>query len=90
VSLGTDEYEIDLRTVVVQRQRIVRARAKVTIPWSASFVMSYDEVWLPEEFMQNTMPDILKRAGTAHGILDFRPACKGPFGKFALASFHLK
>jgi len=89
VPLGTSEYEIDLRTVVVQRARIVRARAKIPTPWTASFIMTFDEQWLPEEFMEATMPEILNRAGSAFGLLDFRPQCGGPFGRFHVAEFRL-
>lgn len=89
IPLGKITYQVDVRTVVIQRQRILRARALVDLPWSVKFTMTFDEAWLPIEFMEQTMPEILDRAGSAIGLLDFRPACKGRFGKFRVASFEL-
>jgi len=41
IPLGTDKYEIDLRAVVIQKQRVLKARAKVP-EWKATFYIIYD------------------------------------------------
>lgn len=79
LGLGVKDYVIDARAVVVPatRGRIVRYRPRVDT-WSTSFELEFDEELLTEEQLRIVVDD----AGTRVGLLDFRPACKGPFGRF--------
>jgi hypothetical protein len=83
IDLGRSEYEIDMRPVVVQRSRIVRARPLLP-EWSATFTLIYN----PE---YNITPDwlkqVLKEAGERVGIGDFRPQHRGDFGRFLITGW---
>lgn len=46
--------------------------------WRLSFLLSIDEELMTTRLMR----EILDSAGKRIGLGDFRPACKGPFGKF--------
>jgi len=82
IPLGTVEYEVDVQRAVVQKQGIRRARAKVW-PWALTFEVLYDPEWLTTKFMRESFPDILKRAGGAVGLLDFRPR----YGRFVVEEY---
>jgi len=85
IPLGTDKYEVDERAVVIQRQRVLKGRAKLP-KWSAKFQIVYDAKRLPEG-IEETLKTILEDAGTRMGLLDYRPQHKGWFGTFAVESF---
>lgn len=72
------DYAIDTRRAVVQRQGILRSRAMVELPWECTVAFSYDADIVTDVLIA----DALKRAGQIIGILDYRPACKGWFGRF--------
>lgn len=87
VSLGTQKYEVDVRRVVVQRQGVLRARP-VVWPWKAKVEVHYDEEVFSEEFLDKILRDqIFVRAGKAIGLLDYRPAKGGRFGRFHVAKW---
>jgi hypothetical protein len=88
ISLGTTSYEIDVRSVIVQKARVWRSRGKV-MPWEATFTMTFDEDWLPLPVMQETMPKIINTAGRLVGILDYRPEKRGSFGTFHWTHYEL-
>lgn len=88
VPLGTAKYEIDERAVVIQKQRVLKGRAKLP-KWSATFQIIYDSKRLPEG-IDTTLKEILEDAGTRMGLLDYRPQHKGWFGTFAVESFALE
>jgi len=88
ISLATTKYEVDVRSVVVQKNRVWRARGKIA-PWEASFTMTFDEDWLPLPVMAETMPKIINTAGRLVGILDYRPEKKGSFGTFHWTHYEL-
>jgi hypothetical protein len=83
ISLNTADYEIDIRSAVVQKSRVMRARPKLW-PWSATCEIHYDETCFTPRFMTTTFPEILKRAGTAIGLLEYRPQKRGKFGRFTV------
>lgn len=83
IPLGTDEYEIDLRPVVIQRARVIRARAKVP-NWKASFNIIYDKDLFASAQVFYT---ILTDAGKRVGLLDYRPQRSGWFGTFTVQEF---
>ena len=77
IPLGTAKYEIDVRTVVIQGNRIFRARPRLD-EWSAEFRIVYDTRFVPKD----TLKEVLVDAGIRIGIGDFRPQKKGWFGTF--------
>lgn len=88
VLLGTNEYDIDVRTVVIpaNRARVVKARPNVK-NWEATFEIVYndDVIGNPQ-----IIYEILKQAGQRVGILDFRPQKSGQFGTFTIKKWVLK
>ncbi len=53
--------------------------------WSLSFGMSLDETFIGVKLMR----EIVDAAGLRIGLGDFRPACKGPFGKFVVTQWSI-
>lgn len=84
--LGTQQYEIDARPVVVPstKGRIVRFRPRFN-EWSIDFNLEYD----PALLMEVQVREIVDNSGKRVGLLDFRPACKGPFGRFVVTSWQV-
>ncbi len=70
--------EIDVRPVVIQRNRVVKGRPKFN-KWELSFTISYDEKRIKKE----RIAEILDEAGAAKGIGDYRPK----FGRFKVVEF---
>ena len=85
ISLGTDQYEIDIRPAVVQRARIPRARAMIK-DWRLSFDIIYDSEVVLEP---NVFRKIREEAGFRVGLLDYRPQHMGPFGTFSVENFEV-
>ncbi len=85
IPLGTDQYVVDERAVVIQSQRVLKGRAKL-LQWSAKFRLVYNVKWLPEG-IEATLKEILEDAGVRMGLLDYRPQHKGSFGTFEVVSF---
>ena len=83
IGLGTKKYDVDIRTVVIQRARVVKARPKIE-KWKVDFVMSYDETLIRDA---NVIKPILEDAGKRVGLLDFRPAKNGSFGTFKITKW---
>lgn len=85
VSLGTKKYDLDVRTVVIQRKsRVVKARPTLK-EWKAEFELTYNN-----EFISNgesLIKPILEEAGQRVGLLDFRPAKLGSFGMFKVSKW---
>ena len=83
VDLGTKKYDIDLRTVVIQRARVVKARPMLET-WKASFEISYNDKLIGSSDIIKT---ILSEAGERVGLLDFRPQKLGDFGRFEVTKW---
>ena len=83
ILLEPNEYEVDLRAVVIQRARVVRARPKIR-NWKAAFTLIYDDDILTPEPLR----EILDDAGKRVGLLDFRPQRNGWFGTFNVTKFN--
>jgi len=81
--LGADDYEVDIRRVVVQRSAVFRARPKIT-RWATKVAFDIDpDVISPDP--DGSLPILLyllNIAGRTIGVGDFRPECGGPFGRF--------
>ncbi|KKL93496.1 hypothetical protein LCGC14_1874090 [marine sediment metagenome] len=71
------EYKIDLRPVVVQRARIIRARPLIK-EWVLTFQIIYDE---------QIIKDVIEDAGKRIGLLDNRPQKYGENGTFEVVKF---
>lgn len=84
VSLGTNKYEIDIQSVVIQGARILRARPKLK-DWKLNFDIIYNEDYIADPKM---IKEILDDAGVKVGLLDFRPATGGRFGTFEVSKFN--
>lgn len=81
ISLGTKEYEIDKRPVVIQgRSRVIRSRACLK-KWKADFNIVFNE-----EVISDTeiIKKILEESGVRIGILDNRPQRGGENGTFVI------
>lgn len=85
ISFGTNKYEILTKRVVIQRQGILRSRPLI-YPWELKFVIRWEKQYLGDDFHENILPDLLERLGGTIGIGDYRPAKKGPYGRFAVKS----
>ena len=84
VGLGTKTYEIDIRTVVIQRRdRVPKARPNLK-RWKVKFNLVYDEEIIPDP---NVLRKVLEDGGKRVGVLDFRPKKKGNFGTFKVTKF---
>jgi hypothetical protein len=85
IPLGTDQYIVDERAVVIQHQRVLKGRAKLP-QWTATFQIIYDAKRLPTG-IEKSIRDILEDGGTRMGLLDYRPQHRGWFGTFEVVSF---
>lgn len=83
VSLGVKKYEIDLRPVVVVKQRIIRARPCLD-KWKAKFQIIYNEKMIGNP---NILREFLEDAGQRIGLLDNRPQTYGENGCFKVTKF---
>jgi len=88
VSLGTNEYVIDERSVVIQRARVLAWRPKIK-EWKAQFTIIYNETVLDENNIL-IIKKILEDAGVRYGLLDYRPQHKGWFGTFEVTKFEIQ
>ena len=84
LDLGTEEYIVDSRSVVVPatKGRVVRHRPRLD-QWAVSFSLEYDENLMTEQQVRKVVDD----AGSLVGLLDYRPEKKGPFGRFMVTSW---
>ena len=86
LDLGTKDYQIDSRPVVIKatKGRILRHRPRIE-DWRLSFEVEFDDELLSENQLRQCIDD----AGSRVGIGDFRPECKGPFGRFNVVNWEL-
>jgi len=79
--LETKEFEVDSRSVVIPSTggRIMAHRPRLD-EWSTSFTLDIDTGM----FDTKTVRLLIDDAGRKVGLGDFRPARKGPFGKFVV------
>lgn len=80
-SLGTDKWEVDSRSVVIPSTggRIMCHRPRVD-KWSCSFTLDVDASMFSEKLVRAVVDD----SGKKIGLGDYRPARKGPFGRFVV------
>jgi len=82
--LHDDPWEVDTRAVRIPSTggRIL-AHRPCFFNWSLLFTVELDV----EVMSENLFRDIFDAAGKRIGLGDFRPDCKGPFGKFVVVSW---
>lgn len=79
ISLVTENgWEMDLKPVVIQRARIIKARPRID-EWKLNFEVEILDVIITP----TTLKEILVDAGKFNGLLDFRPL----FGLFEVIKF---
>lgn len=82
VSLGAKDFEVDSRRVRIPATGgcVMRHRARVDC-WKASFRIEVDETVFSSQFVRTLVDD----AGKKIGLGDYRPATRGPFGRFVVS-----
>lgn len=80
------EWHIDARAIVIPatKGRLLRYRPMFDT-WSISFQLEIDADLVGEKLIRA----ILEDAGKLVGIGDFRPARKGPYGRFSVTSWEV-
>ena len=83
-SLKTKKWEVDSRPVVNPSTggRIICHRPRLD-EWATEFVIDVDTDMFSENFVRQLIDD----AGAKIGLLDYRPARKGPFGRFKVINW---
>lgn len=78
-SFGTKDFEVDSRRVVNPSTggAMICHRPRLD-EWKLSFTLDVDEEMFSADFVRTLVDD----AGKKIGLGDFRPARKGPFGRF--------
>ena len=72
-----DDWEIDVRRVVVQKNGITRARPKIT-SWQCPLEFEFDEQMIDPKLIEAVMAS----SGKTPGVGDYRIGKKGPFGRY--------
>lgn len=78
------DFEVDSRFVRVSNRGIVRHRAKIN-EWMLRMTVNVDA-----DFGIDLFRDIVEFAGRRVGLCDFRPTCKGWFGKSDITKWSVK
>jgi len=84
ISLGTDKYEVDKQSVVIQKARIMRARPRLD-EWKLNFDIVYHKDYIDPESIHKA----LESAGFRVGLLDYRPQKRGWYGTFHVTKFEV-
>lgn len=82
MKITPQKYTIDERPVIVQRARIIRYR-----PCWEKWELDFEIVVMDYDISDDVVKQALDHAGRYVGIGDFRPAKKGPFGRFIVTEF---
>ncbi len=78
------KWEVDSRAVVIPSTggRLMAHRPRFD-QWQLSFTLDVDSTMFAEPLIR----DLVDKAGQCVGLGDFRPARKGPFGRFKVTSW---
>ena len=90
IPLGHCDWEMHLKIVKVPPRtgaRVVRSRALVP-EWEAFPEIVYNKDVLPGNIGE-TLETIIKDGGIRTGLLDWRPAKRGPYGTFEVLGFEI-
>lgn len=79
--LGSKDWEVDSRSVVIPSTggRIMCHRPRIDT-WKCTFTLEIDETMFSPDLIRKVIDD----AGKKIGLGDYRPARKGPFGRFVV------
>jgi len=82
-----DPWEVDSRPVRIPATggRIIRHRPMFH-DWKVTFKLQLDETIIGIKLLR----DIIDAAGNNIGLGDFRPDCKGPFGKYVVTNWEVE
>lgn len=84
IPLGTKEFEVDSRRIVNPATNGARLRHRARLDqWEGSFTLQVDEDLFHADFVRLLLDD----AGKKVGVGDFRPAKRGPFGRFVVSNW---
>jgi len=87
ISLGTKDFEVDSRRIVNPATNGARLRHRARLDkWEANFSMDVDEAMFSADFVRLLVDD----AGKKIGVCDFRPAKRGPFGRFVVTKWKVR
>ena len=87
VPLATKQFEVDSRRVRIPATGgcVMRHRARLD-SWKASFTLVVDETVFSPQFIRVLLDD----CGRKVGLGDYRPATRGPFGRFVVSSWKVE
>jgi hypothetical protein len=83
--LGTKKFAVDSRYARIKKDQILRHRPRLE-KWKCGFEVDFDDTLISEKNIRKILDD----AGKLVGVLDFRPACKGPFGCFMVTTWKVR
>ena len=83
ISFEKTDYEIFVCRAVVEGKGVLRARPLLK-DWQLTFEVHWESQQLGKDFHTELLPELLTKLGHSVGIGDFRPAKKGPFGRFVV------
>jgi hypothetical protein len=75
-----EKWSTDVRRVVVQRNAVLRGRARFE-EWAATVHFEHD----PDFIAAEQVAELLTIGGRTVGVGDYRPERSGPFGRFEVA-----
>jgi hypothetical protein len=86
IPLGTKDFEVDSRRVRIPATGgcVMRHRARLDT-WQASFTLDVDATVFSTGFVRELLDD----AGKKIGLGDYRPATRGPFGRFVVTRWEV-
>ena len=84
--LHEDPWEVDSRPV---RNPSTGGRVIAHRPLFHDWALEFGVVLDTTIMNENLFRDIVDKAGSAIGLGDFRPDCKGPFGKFVVTKWEI-
>ncbi len=83
--LGTKDFEVDSRRIVNPATNGARLRHRARLDrWQTQFTVEIDEGMFSSSFVRALVDD----AGKKIGVGDFRPAKRGPFGRFVVVGWN--
>ena len=84
LSFGVETYVVDSRPVVMPatKGRVLRHRPRLD-SWKLSLTLGYSDTLISAKQLR----ELVDATGSQVGIGDFRPATKGPFGRFVVVSW---
>jgi len=83
------DYEIDTQRAVVQRQGIMRSRARIDPPWQIIYSFLLNDGILDINTIVSTVTLAFTMSGTSVGLLDYRPQKKGWYGMYEVGEIDI-